>query len=177
LAKSAARAKPDPIIVELERSEYSECVTASPEISEVQRRAEMARLDHEEPSPPAKTDPIGSSPVRYSEVPATSVPRLSESAHFLINNFFCGLREAEGKLSAHDRAHLFAKIGSALVGPDDIVGEVVRLVEKMTVSQRRDFIARLQKGGLLVVAYGGSPEIPIEQRKSEHAALFGEAAS
>jgi hypothetical protein len=68
-AKPAVPAKTNPIIVELDRSEYSERVTKAPEISEEQRRAD----------------------------------------------------------------------------PDDIVGEVIRLIEKMTVSQRRDLIARLQE--------------------------------
>jgi hypothetical protein len=36
------------------------------------------------------------------------------------------------------------------VKKDRIVGEAIRLVEKMTVSQRRDFFARLQKEGLVV---------------------------
>ena len=100
------------------------------------------------PASPAKTDPIGSPPIRYSEVPATSAPGLSPTAHFLINDIFRKVREAEGKLSVHDRTALFEKI-CALFDPDyiidDIVGEALRLVEKMTVSQRQDFIARLQK--------------------------------
>jgi hypothetical protein len=41
----------------------------------------------------------------------------------------------------------------------------------MTVSQQRDFIARLQKEGLVVACAQGSAEIPIEQRRAEHAAL------
>ena len=50
---------------------------------------------------------------------------------------------------------------------DDIVGEALRLVEKMTVSQRRDFFARLQKEGL-VVACGAVPDdlsIPVFMRR------------
>ena len=95
----------------------------------------------------AKSDPIGSPSVRNSELPATSVPRLSATAHFLVNGISRQLKEAEGKLSEHDRAQLFAEI-RALVDPDDIVGEVVRLVGKMTVSQRRGLFARLLKEGL-----------------------------
>jgi len=104
---------------------------------------------------PPKTNPIGSSPVRYSEVPATSVPRLSATADFLINDISRQLKEADGKLSAHDRTEVSTRI-RALVDPDDIVGETLRLVEKMTPAQRRDFIARLEID---------------EQRKSKHAAV------
>ena len=89
--------------------------------------------------------------------------------HFLVNDFSRQLKEADGKLSAHDRTALFEKI-CALFDPDDIVGETIHLVEKMTASQRRDFIAQLQKGGLVVACAQGA-EIPIEQRKAEHAAL------
>jgi len=122
------------------------------------------------PVSPRKTEPIGSPPVRYSEVPATSVPRLSATAHFLVNDVSRLLKEAVPKLGG-ERTEVFIRI-RALVNTDDIVGEALRLVEKMTVSQRRDFIARLQKGGL-VVACGlqGSAEIPIEQPQAEHAAL------
>jgi hypothetical protein len=116
----------------------------------------------------------------YSEVPATSakptspatsVSRLSATVHFLVNDISRLLKEANGKLSAHDRTEVFTRI-RALVDTDDIVDEALRLVDKMTLSQRRDFIARLQKGGL-VVACGlqGSAEIPIEQPQAEHAAL------
>jgi len=42
----------------------------------------------------------------------------------------------------------------------------------MTPDQRRDFVARLQKGGLVdAFVPQGSAEIPIEQRRAEHAAL------
>ena len=127
---------------------------------------------------PPKTDPIGSLPVRYSEAPATSVPRLSPTVHFLINGISSKLKEAEGKLSAHDRTVLFEKI-CAFFDPDDIVGELVRLVEKMTVSQRRgDFIAQLKEKGLLVgFVPEGSAEVSTEQRRAEHAARDGAVAS
>jgi hypothetical protein len=112
----------------------------------------------------------------YSEVSATSVPRLSPAGHCLVKGISRQLKDADGMLPAHDRTALFAKI-RALVDPDDIVGEAVRLVEKMTVSQRRDLIAQLKKKGL-VGAFGAerSAEISTEQRKAEYAAL-DEAAS
>src|SRR5262249_46690283 len=100
------------------------------------------------PVSPAKTDPVGSSPVRHSEVPATSVPRLSETAHFLINKVSSRLKEARPKLSTCDHAAVCTTI-RALVVPDDIVGETVRLVENMTASQRRDFVACLKTKGLI----------------------------
>jgi hypothetical protein len=132
--KSATPAAPPKTVIDLNRSDYSEVPAASAK-----------------PTSPAKPDPIGSSPVRHSEVPATSVPRLSAAAHFLVNDISRQLREVDGKLSAQDRSQLFAKI-RALVDPDDIVSEVVRLVEKMTPAQRRDFIARLQKEGFSLPA-------------------------
>jgi ParB-like chromosome segregation protein Spo0J len=154
-AKPAA--KPPKNIIELDRSDYSEVSATS-----------------EKPTSPPKTDPIGSSPVRYSEVPATSVCRLSATAHFLINDISRQLKEADGKLSAHDRTEVVTRI-RALVDPDyivdDIIGEALRLVEKMTVFQQRDFIARFQKRGFVVACAQGSAEIPIEQRKTEHVAL------
>jgi len=120
----------------------------------------------------AKTDPIGSPPVRYSKVPATSVSRLSETAHFLINEVSRRLKEARPKLSTCDYAAVCTTI-RALVDADDIVGETLRLIEKMTPAQRQDFVARLQRGELVVACRPpqGSAEIPIEQRKAEHAAL------
>jgi hypothetical protein len=93
------------------------------------------------PVSPAKTDPIGSPPVRYSGVPATSATGLSWTEHALINDISRLLQEAGPKLSG-DRTEVFTRI-RALVDTDDIVGEALRLVEKMTPDQRRDFDARL----------------------------------
>ena len=147
-AKPKKSAKPAaPPIIELGRSDYSELSATSAK-----------------PISPAKTDPIGSSPVRHSEAPTTSVPGLSPTAHFLINDVLSKLREAKGKLSAHDRAQLLAMMVRAIIDPDDIVGEVVRLVEKMTRDQRRDFDARLGNQTL------------IHDRAAEHAALAGAAS-
>ena len=107
----------------------------------------------------------------YFEVPATSVPRLSPTVHFLVNDISRQLKEANGKLSAHDRTEVFTRI-RALVDTGNIVDEALRLVEKMTLSQRRDFATQL-KNKRLVVGYvpEWSPEISVEQRKPERAAL------
>jgi hypothetical protein len=120
------------------------------------------------PAAPAKIIELDRSD--YSEVPATSATGLSWTEHALINDISRLLKEADPKLSG-DRTEVFTRI-RALVDTGDIVDEALRLVEKMTVGQRQDFIARLQKGGL-VVACGSqdSAEIPIEQRKAEHPAL------
>ena len=152
--KSAKPAAPPKNIIELERSDYSEVPATSAK-----------------PTSPAKTDPIGSPQVRYSEVPATSVPRLSPTVHFLVNDISRQLKEANGKLSAHDRTEVFTRI-RALVDTGNIVDEALRLVEKMTLSQRRDFATQL-KNKRLVVGYvpEWSPEISVEQRKPERAAL------
>ena len=152
--QSAKPAAPPKNIIELERSDYSEVPATSAK-----------------PTSPAKTDPIGSPQVRYSEVPATSVPRLSPTVHFLVNDISRQLKEANGKLSAHDRTEVFTRI-RALVDTGNIVDEALRLVEKMTLSQRRDFATQL-KNKRLVVGYvpEWSPEISVEQRKPERAAL------
>jgi hypothetical protein len=149
-SRSKRRSKPAATpknITELDRSNYSETSATSAK-----------------PTSPAKSDPIGSPPVRYSEAPTTLVPGLSPTAHFLINDVLSKLREAKGKLSAHDRAQLLAMMIRAIIDPDDIVGEVVRLVEKMTRDQRRDFDARLGNQTL------------IRHCAAEHAALAGAAS-
>jgi hypothetical protein len=154
--RSAKPAAPPKSIIELDRGDYSKVPATSAK-----------------PTSPARNDPIGGPPVRYSGTSATSVPRLSPTVHFLVNDFACKLKEADGKLSTHDRAALFAKI-RALVDADDIVGETLRLIEKMTPAQRQDFVACLKTKGLIsAFVPQGSAEIPIEQRKAEHAALDG----
>jgi hypothetical protein len=59
-----------------------------------------------------------------------------------------------------------------LVDGDDIVGEALRLVEKMTLAQRQDFDVWLKTKGLIgTFVSQGSAEVSVEQRKVEHAAL------
>ena len=113
------------------------------------------------PAASAKTDPVGSPPVRHSEVSAASVSRLSATVHFLINEVSSRLKEAKPKLSTCDYAAACTTI-RALVDVDDIVGETVRLVEKMTASQRQDFVACLKTKGLIgAFVPQGSAEIDI----------------
>jgi hypothetical protein len=147
-AKPKKSAKPAaPPIIELGRSDYSEASATSAKSTS-----------------PAKNDPIGSSPVRYSEPAATSVPHLSETAHFLIHAFSVfshQLKEADGKLSAHERFQVYAKIRD-LVDDDNIVEQALRLVERMTSAQRRDFDASLKTRGLIGACgpQGSADEIP-----------------
>jgi len=78
---------------------------------------------------------------------------------------------AKPKLSTCDYAAVCTTI-RGLVDGDDIVSEALRLVEKMTASQRQDFVACLKTKGLIgAFVPQGSAETPIEQRKVEHAAL------
>jgi hypothetical protein len=141
--KAPKPAAPAKNIIELGRNDYSE--TSAKTIS------------------PAKPDPIGSSPVRYPEVPATSATGLSWTGHALINDISRLLKEADPKLSEHERPRVFAKICD-LVDDDNIVEQALRLVEKMNPAQRRDFDARLGNQTL------------IHDRAAEHAALAGAAS-
>jgi hypothetical protein len=186
------KGKPEKSNREIARQTKADDKTVGKVRTELEATAEIPQLEKtvggdgksrskpKKPAKPAstpKTDLIGSPPVRHSEVPATSIPHLSATVHFLVNNISRQLKEADGKLSTHDRAALFAKI-RALVDADDIVGETLRLIEKMTPAQRRDFVARLQEGGLVdAFVLQGSAEISTEQRSAEHAARDGAGAS
>jgi DNA-binding Lrp family transcriptional regulator len=87
---------------------------------------------------PAKNDPIGSSPVRYFEAAATSVPRSPPA--------------------------------------DDLVDQAISLIDRMSAAEQRGFIAQLKSRFPLLMAAAKSADVPVDERKAEHAALAGAEA-
>ena len=113
------------------------------------------------PAAPAKTDPIGSPPVRSSEVPATSVspePRpQSVSPRDIALDGFGALAMELDRLTRNKSAARFAKTSVS----DEVIRHLAELFSALINIRNEKVVDRIC----------GSAEISTEQRKAEHAAL------
>jgi hypothetical protein len=115
------------------------------------------------PASPTKIDPIGSPPVRYSEVPATPVPPESRPGSVSANDK--ALEDFTAKamelvwLTRNQNARRF--IETAL--PDEGIRQLARPFSDLIKIRNEKVVDRIC----------GTAEISTEQRKAEHAALDG----
>jgi hypothetical protein len=118
------------------------------------------------PTSPAKNDPIGSSPVRHSEVPATSVspePRpQSVSPRDIALDGFSALAMELDRLTRYKSAARFAKTSVS----DEVIRHLAKLFSDLINIRNEKVVDRIC----------GSAEISTEQRKADHAALDGAAS-
>jgi hypothetical protein len=113
------------------------------------------------PASSAKIDPIGSPPVRYSEVPATSVspesrPHSISARDVALDDFTARAMELI-RLTRNKSARRFAK--TAL--PDDGIRQLAKLFSDLINIRNENVVDRIC----------GSAEGSTEQRRAEHAAL------
>jgi hypothetical protein len=115
------------------------------------------------PASPAKTDPIGSSPVRHSEVPATSVspesrPQSVSARDIALEGFSAHSMELV-RLTRNKSARRFAKTST----PDEGIRQLAKLFSDLINIRNEKVVDRIC----------GSAEVSTEQRRAEHAALDG----